>query len=80
VYVEAAEVGKKGACHIFRHTMATAMLENGADVRYVQEMLGNVSLSTTQISSSERHDASAMTHPRRRGAGRALFLFSCGSC
>ena len=33
-YVKAAEVGKTGACHLFRHTMATLMLENGADIRY----------------------------------------------
>ncbi len=35
-YVEASGVGKKGACHLFRHTMATLMLEGGADVRFVQ--------------------------------------------
>ena len=48
-YVETSGVGKRGACHLLRHTMATLMLEGGADVRYVQEMLGHAKLETTQI-------------------------------
>ena len=48
-YVNASEIGKKGACHLFRHTMATLMLENGADIRFIQEMLGHASVETTQI-------------------------------
>jgi len=48
-YVGAAEIGKTGACHLFRHTMATLMLENGADIRFIQQMLGHAELSTTQI-------------------------------
>ncbi len=48
-YIEAADIGKRGSCHLFRHTMATLMLENGADVRFIQAMLGHTSLETTQI-------------------------------
>jgi integrase/recombinase XerD len=47
--LEAAQIGKKGGCHLFRHTMATSMLENGADIRYIQEMLGHANLETTSI-------------------------------
>lgn len=48
-YVKAAGISKTGACHIFRHTMATLMLEGGADIRYIQAMLGHVRLDTTKI-------------------------------
>ncbi|SDS86277.1 Phage integrase family protein [Pseudomonas trivialis] len=44
-------LGKRGSCHLFRHTMATLMLENGADIRFIQAMLGHVSLN---IPSSEQ--------------------------
>jgi integrase/recombinase XerD len=69
-YVRGANIGKTGACHLFRHTMATLMLENGADIRFIQAMLGHVSLTTTEIYShvairklKEIHDA---THPGAR--------------
>jgi len=48
-YVEAAQVSKRGSCHMFRHTMATLMLENGADIRFIQEILGHADLTTTEV-------------------------------
>ena len=48
-YIEASGVGKTGSCHLFRHTAATLMVERGADIRYVQELLGHRDLSSTHI-------------------------------
>ncbi len=48
-YVIQSGVREKGSCHLFRHTMATLMLEGGADIRYIQQMLGHEDLKSTQI-------------------------------
>ena len=48
-YVAGANIGKVGSCHLFRHTMATLMLEGGADIRFIQAMLGHASLEATQV-------------------------------
>ncbi|WMV71783.1 site-specific tyrosine recombinase XerC [Xenorhabdus griffiniae] len=44
-----AHLDKPGACHLFRHSMATQMLDNGADIRHIQAMLGHEKLNTTEI-------------------------------
>ena len=68
-YVDAASLGKRGACHLFRHTMATLMLENGADIRFIQQMLGHAELCTTQIytqvSIRKLKEIHSLTHPAR---------------
>ena len=48
-YAKGAGVEKPVTCHKFRHAMATALLDNGADIRTVQEILGHSSLTSTQL-------------------------------
>jgi integrase/recombinase XerD len=65
-----AGIAKPGACHILRHSMATHMLDHGADVRYVQEMLGHKHLNSTQIythvSIGKLKAVHTATHPKAR--------------
>jgi integrase/recombinase XerD len=73
-YVNAADIGKTGSCHLLRHTMATLMLENGADIRYIQAMLGHAELSTTQIytqvSIRKLKEIHSATHPAKVRSAR----------
>jgi integrase/recombinase XerD len=68
-HIRAAGINKTGSCHLFRHTMATLMLENGADIRFIQAMLGHSELSTTQIytqvSIVKLKEIHTLTHPAR---------------
>jgi len=68
-HVEAGGITTPGACHVFRHAMATHMLENGADIRFIQAMLGHANLETTQIytqvSMTKLKEIHTATHPAR---------------
>lgn len=69
-YVKRAGINKKGACNLFRHSTATLMHENGADIRHVQEMLGHADISTTQVYThvtiNKLREVYGKTHPANR--------------
>jgi integrase/recombinase XerD len=70
-YLRAAGV-EAGSCHLFRHAMATQMLENGADIRFIQAILGHAQLTTTEIYThvtiAKLKEVHALTHPAEQRA------------
>jgi integrase/recombinase XerD len=75
-YVRAAAPTKKGSCHLFRHTAATLMLDAGADVRFIAEMLGHQKLETTmtytRVSMAKLQEVHARCHPAEQPRLRHL--------
>jgi len=49
VAVDRAEITKRVSCHTFRHSFATHMLENGVNIRVLQELMGHADVKTTEI-------------------------------
>ena len=72
-YLYAAGITKKGSCHLFRHTAATHLLENGCDVRVIQELLGHENLDTTagytRVAITHLQKAHAAYHPAEQVPG-----------
>jgi len=68
-FMNNAKITAPGSCHLLRHAMATHMLENGAELRFIQAMLGHSDLRATQVythvSIRKLQEIHAVTHPAK---------------
>jgi integrase/recombinase XerD len=66
-YIDASGIPKHGSCHLIRHSTATLMLEGGADIRHIAELLGHARMETTQrytrVSIHQLRAVHTATHP-----------------
>ena len=69
--LKSAGITKRGGCHLLRHSCATHMLENGADIRLIQQLLGHARLDTTaiytEVAITHLKEVYARTHPSETG-------------
>jgi integrase/recombinase XerD len=69
-WLKQAGLKRKGCCHVLRHSCATHMLENGADIRFIQQLLGHEKLDTTaiytEVSIKQLQEVHARCHPSAR--------------
>jgi integrase/recombinase XerD len=70
IYSKKTKIKKNISPHTFRHTCATLMLRNKANIRHIQELLGHASLETTQVYTSvsiaDLKEVHSKCHPRER--------------
>jgi integrase/recombinase XerD len=70
-YMKQAGIKKTGSTILFRHSMATHMMDNDADLRYIQSILGHESMETTKIYThvaiGKLREVHARTHPAEKG-------------
>ncbi len=67
-YSKESNIDKNVTPHVFRHTFATLLLEEGVDIKYIQDFLGHSSISTTQLylhtNNRQKREIIAAKHPR----------------
>jgi len=73
-FLQRSGIGKGGSCHALRHATATHMMRHGADIRYVQEILGHQCIESTQIYThvtvTDLQGVYIRTHPAAQVPGR----------
>ncbi|MDD3169823.1 MAG: tyrosine-type recombinase/integrase [Eubacteriales bacterium] len=69
-YTKLAGISKNITPHVFRHSFASLMLEEGVDIKFIQDFLGHSSISTTQIylhtTGEKKREIMSKMHPRRK--------------
>lgn len=75
-HIRDSGIASEGSCHLLRHAMAVALLNNGCEIRYIQELLGHAQLETTQIytkvSINKLKQIHKQTHPAKMHPEKTL--------